>query len=100
MRKIAVGFMLLASCAGAMAAEANCLDYTRAQGPDRSLFDGFIFGFVTAKMEKQDASIINSATLKVKDMTAAYCLKRPNDLVASVVATFADTIAHFKKASS
>jgi hypothetical protein len=79
------------------AGEANCFDYTHARGQDRSLFDGFIFGFVTAKMENRDPSIINSATLKVKELTGAYCLQRPSDSVASAVATFADTIAHFKK---
>jgi HdeA/HdeB family len=84
----------LASAIPAHAAEATCSDYIAARGQDRSLFDGFVYGFVTAKLEDRSDAVINSATVKVKDMTLAYCIQRPNDRVSKVIATFAATIAH------
>jgi hypothetical protein len=78
----------------AFAAEATCNAYLQARGEDRSLFDGYIYGYVMAKLENQGDAIVDSATLKVKEMTTAYCLRRPDDRATKVIATITDVVSN------
>lgn len=73
---------------------ATCQTYLHALGEDRSLFDGFIYGYVSAKLDGKGAEVINYATLKVKDSTTDYCLRFPDERVEKVVALFADIVRH------
>lgn len=77
----------------ANAAEASCSDYLAAIKEDRALFDGFIYGYVTAKMRQKGDVAINAATIKVKRMTEKYCRASPEDRVSSVIGVFAETAA-------
>jgi hypothetical protein len=90
---VAVALLWIILTVPVLAADATCSDYLAARREDRSLFDGFIYGFVSAKLEGRSDAIINSATLKVKDMTTAYCIQRPKERVNNVIATFVATVA-------
>lgn len=85
--------VVVAVIASGSARAAVCQDYTNAIREDRSLFDGFILGFVSAKLEDRGGDV-NATTLKVKRMVGAYCLQRPQDSIAGVVATFTAVVIH------
>lgn len=95
--RLALALATLAFVSPARANEPVCHDYTQALGEDRSLFDGFILGYVSAKFERRQYTDLNSAALKVKQLVNAYCLQRPGDPVSKVVALYADTVSHFAK---
>ena len=50
-----------------LGAEATCATYLQAIGEDRSLFDGFIYGYVAAKLDGQgnyfEPTVIGGVTL-------------------------------------
>ena len=75
--------------APAIAGQADCHDYTEATGEDRSLFNGFIYGYVSALLDHHSPTEINAVTMKVKREVDKYCLLQPADSPNGAVAVFA-----------
>jgi hypothetical protein len=72
----ATAMCVLTFCNSAIAGEATCADYARAKGEDRSLFNGFIYGFVMAKIGERGDAEVNTATARVKELADGYCFAR------------------------
>jgi len=72
------------------AADATCGTYLQAIGEDRSRFDGFISGYVTAKLDGQSNDANTDAALKAKEATAVYCRQHPNESVGAVIKKASD----------
>jgi hypothetical protein len=95
--RLTAAAMLVMLSAPSWGAEAVCRDYTEAEGSNRSLFDGYIYGYVSAKTEDRDKRFVDMATLKVREMTNAYCLRRPDDSVHAAISTFTGAVARYSK---
>ena len=78
------------------AADATCRDYLKASGDDRALFNGFVFGYTSAKLEQRSDDEVNAATATVLRMVGLYCEKKPDDRVRNVIAGFATIVARLK----
>jgi hypothetical protein len=79
----------------AVAAEATCKDYTRVGREDRALFNGFIYGFVTAKIGDRGSAEINTATARVKGLADKYCPTHQNDRLAQAIASFVTVVTQY-----
>lgn len=79
----------------ALAAEATCKDYTRVAREDRALFNGFIYGFVTARIGDRGAAEVNTATARVKELADKYCPTHPNDRLAVLITNFVSVVMKY-----
>ena len=87
--RLALLLLLLAVSSSAVASQADCHDYTEATGEDRALFNGFIYGYVSALLDRHSPTEINELTARVKREVDKYCLLQPADSPNSAVAVFA-----------
>lgn len=92
----AATFCLFTLCNPVTAGEATCADYARAKGDDRSLFNGFIYGFVMAKIGERGDAEVNTATARVKELADGYCPSHPNDRLTQTISTFAKVAAQYR----
>src|ERR1700676_231662 len=92
----AAAMCVLTLCNSAIAGEATCADYARAKGEDRSLFNGFIYGFVMAKIGERGDAEVNTATARVKELADGYCPTHPGDRLTQAIATFAKVAAQYR----
>lgn len=95
----AAAMCVLTLCNSAIAGEATCADYARAKGEDRSLFNGFIYGFVMAKIGERGDAEVNTATARVKELADGYCPTHPGDRLTQAIATFAKVAAQLSQRS-
>ena len=79
-----------------MAGEATCSDYTRAKAEDRSLFNGYIYGFVMAKIGERGDKEVNTATARVKELADKYCPSHPTDRLTGVIDSFTKVVSQYK----
>jgi hypothetical protein len=93
---IAAAICALAFCSPAIAGEATCADYSRAKGEDRSLFNGFIYGFVMAKIAERGDAEVNTATARVKEMADKYCPTHSGDRLTQVFSTFVKVVIQYR----
>ena len=85
------------ACSGwAVAADATCKDYTRSAREDRALFNGFIYGFVTAKIGDRGAAEVNTATARIKELADKYCPTHPSDKLAPLIMNFVSIVMQYK----
>jgi hypothetical protein len=87
------GALLLAG--PAVSGEATCKDYARVGGEDRALFNGFIYGFVTAKIAERGDAEVNTATIRVKELADKYCPTHPNDRLTQAISSFVNVVIHY-----
>lgn len=80
----------------ALAGEATCADYSRAKGEDRSLFNGFIYGFVMAKIGERGDAEVNTATTRVKELADGYCPTHLGDQLMQTISTFTKVATQYR----
>jgi len=96
MKIIAAAMFLIIFGDAAVAAEATCKDYARVAGEDRTLFNGFIYGFVMAKIGERGAAEVNTATARVKELADKYCPVHENDRLAQAIASFVIVVSEYR----
>lgn len=74
----------------ALAAKATCRDYMEATGADRALMDGFVLGFVAARMEGKSSAEVDAATLRVRELAATFCNSHPDERAINVLGGLGD----------
>ena len=94
---LVLAVLLCLASGPAAAADATCRDYLKASGDDRALFNGFVFGFTSAKLEHRSDNEVNAATTTVLQMVGLYCEKKPDDRVSNVIEGFATIVSRLKK---
>ena len=92
----AVVLAVIASGGSAVATDATCKDYTRVAREDRALFNGFIYGFVTAKIGDRGTTEVNTVTAWVKELADKYCPTHPNDRLAQLITNFVSVVMQYK----
>lgn len=92
----AAAMCVLMLCNSAIAGEATCADYARAKGEDRSLFNGFIYGFVMAKIGERGDAEVNTATARVKELADGYCPTHQGDRLTQTISTFTKVAAQYR----
>jgi hypothetical protein len=84
----------------AMASDPTCRDYTRAKDEDRALFQGYIYGFVVAKIGERGSIEVDTATARVKELADKYCPDHPEDKLIGAIASFAKVVSQFKSSGN
>jgi HdeA/HdeB family len=95
MKIIVAAACLIMFGGSAVAAEATCKDYTRVGSEDRALFNGFIYGYVTAKIGDRGVAEVNTATARVKELADKYCPTHENDRLAQTIASFVTVVSRY-----
>ena len=96
MKHLLTTALVLAFINSAIAAEPTCRDYTRAQDEDRALFQGYIYGFVTAKIGDRGRGEVNTATARVKELADHYCPDHPDEKLLEAIASFMKVVSQYK----
>jgi len=91
---------VLAFINSAMAGEATCRDYTRVKDEDRALFNGFIYGFVMAKIGDRGDAEVNTATERVKQLADKYCPTHPDDRLTQVFTSFMKVASQYRSGAN
>lgn len=99
MRLITIAVTALVLISSAKASEPTCRDYTRAKDEDRALFQGFIYGFVMAKLNR-GATEVDAATARVKELADNYCPDHPDAKLLGVVATFTKVVSQYRSGNT
>lgn len=95
MRYLLTAAFVMALINSAMAGEATCRDYTRVKDEDRSLFDGYIWGFIMAKIGDRGDAEVNTATARVKELADKYCPGHPDDRLTVAIASFTKVVSQY-----
>lgn len=79
----------------AFGAEATCRDYARVKNEDRSLFNGYIYGYVMAKLGDRGQIEVNTASARVKQLADKFCPDHPNDRLMEAIASFTKVVSQY-----
>ena len=93
MSALTLALLLSLATDSARAAPATCRDYTDAQGADRALIDGFIAGYVAARLEGRPAGEVDATTLQVRQLAGRFCMLHPDERAIDVIGTLSDMAA-------
>jgi HdeA/HdeB family len=88
MKRIIAAAFFLIFASSAVAGEATCRDYARVKEEDRSLFNGYIYGYVVAKIGDRGVAEVNTAAARVKQLADNYCPTHPDDRLVEAIASF------------
>jgi hypothetical protein len=100
MKYLFAAFFVFVFFNSAIAGEATCADYARAKDEDRSLFNGYIYGFVMAKIGDRGDAEVNTATVRIKEMTDKYCPQHPTDRFSQLISTFSKVVFNYGSGGS
>lgn len=92
-----VGVALLAATGAQASAEplalASCAKFTSAKGDKETLFGGYIYGFLAARIGYKDAKRLTDTALKVRSAALNFCRRNQDASFVTVVDTLATEAA-------
>jgi hypothetical protein len=100
MRRLLTSAVALAFISSALASEPTCRDYTRAKDEDRALFQGYIYGFVVAKIGDRGATEVDAATARVKQLADTYCPDHPDAKFVGAIASFTKVVSQYRSSGN
>jgi hypothetical protein len=95
MKNLLIVVFFLVFAGPAFAGEATCKDYARVKDEDRALFNGFIYGYVLAKIGERGDAEVNTAVARVKQLADKYCPTHPDDRLAEAIASFTKVVSQY-----
>ncbi len=68
---------------------ASCAKFTAAKGDKETLFGGYIYGFLAARIGYKDAKRLTDTALRVRSATLNFCRRNQDAMFVTVVDTLA-----------
>ncbi|MGM4965760.1 hypothetical protein AB7714_19850 [Tardiphaga sp. 1201_B9_N1_1] len=96
MKFLLVAAALLGFAGDALAADATCADYIRVKGDEKALFNGFIYGFVVARIAERGDAEVNTATARVKELADKFCLTHQTDRLSTTISSFVKVVMQYR----